>query len=445
MNKKIIVLILSSVFIPLFSAKDLIQHMEVHKNTLKCTIHPDIRDNYLTGDFFVEYDEDINLESMGYEVLSLSVVLNLYSLVWFSGENYYVDSMDIEVYDSLEKLNEVFQEIYPESTWSGKIIPRKLVSLSDRYAHLRKNSTTRALLFSGGLDSTSSFYEHKDEDLVMITAWGQFDIPLDNPDGWQGRKESIESLAQSFGQRNSFIRSNYSEIFDWSVVNFLHPVIRNWRLGTIEGMSWAGLTLPILIAKECTHLYIPGGANWYYPVMDVTSPFVEELMEFAGFRLITDQFGLTRYDKAEFIVKQCKKDSCEKPFIKVCYEPNSNCGSCRKCCMTMISLIGLGEHLPDYGYMISDEKAVSNTLLYLKKKMGYFDVWNFKEIQLKLRKYCHQNDREVLEPFLSYDMKTLMVNDRKYHGRCSWDCVKKFNPSITIPENLSEEILAIEV
>ena len=216
-------------------------------------------------------------------------------------------------------------------------------------------------------------------------------------------------------------------------------------MDTVEGMGWAGLTLPILIAKGCTHLYIPSGAHWYYPLMNITSPFVEELMEFAGFRLITDQFGLTRHDKAEFIVRRCKEDFCKKPFIKVCYKTNTNCGACRKCCTTMISLIGLGEQLSDYGYFISNEVAVANTLIYLKKKMGYFDVWNFKEIQLKLNKQCHPETIETLRPFLSYDMSTLMVNDRKYEVMGSWDRVKQFNPSIVIPEDLSEELLAIEV
>lgn len=442
MKKRLMLLVIGTLTSLVGATRELIPSMKVCKNRMKCKIHPRIKDRYLTANFFVEYDEEINLESMDYAVLSLPVVLNLYSLVWFSGEDYYIDEMDTEVYHSLKKLKQVFKYMYPKSSWNGNIIPRKLVNLSEKYATIHANSRRRALLFSGGVDSTSSFYQHKDEDIELITAWGQFDIPLNDSMGWQGRKEKITSFAESFGKSTSFIRSNYSEMLDISVVKYLYPTISNWRIGTIEGMSWAGLTLPILIHKQCTHLYIASGIHWYFPVFDATSPFVEELMEFAGFRLVSDQFDMTRHDKTAFIVEQCKDG--QKPFIKVCGYPNTNCGRCRKCCMTMMSLLGLGQNLADYGYNLTPHQAVHNTIRFFKNPIGRFDAWNFKEIQLKLRASCSPKTRSAMQPFLSYDMGTLLIDRRRKVTMGSWEELQQFNPSVQLPTNLSEELLNIE-
>ena len=426
--------------------RELITKLTVKGCSMRCTIHPEIKDVYLTDNFFIDYEQDINLESMDYAVLTMPIVFNLFSLVWFSGKDFYVDSMDQDVYDSLIRLKIAFHFLYPDALWNGNIIPRKLVSLKNKFASFQENNPRKALLFSGGLDSTSSFFEHKDEDLLLITAWGQFDLPLHDENQWLGRKKNVEEFAQAFGKQVSIFRSNYSEIFNWKVVNNLYKSIGNWRICTIEGMSWAGLTAPILISKKCSALYIAAGANWYYPILDVTCPFIEELTRFAGFHLITDQFSLTRNDKVAYIVDVCKKESLKPPFLKVCYYPNSNCTKCRKCCMTMISLLGLGEDLETYGFSISDEQAVANTLNYMNQKIGHFDAWNFKETLLHLKKFPDKHKKKsALKPFLDYDMSALQVMDRRFSVMGKWKDVKHINPTIIIPTNLSQDILDLQV
>ena len=111
--------------------------------------------------------------------------------------------------------------------------------------------------------------------------------------------------------------------------------------------------------------------------------------------------------------------------------------------MTMISLVGLGENLSDYGYDFTDQEAVQNTLNYLKRKMGYFSAWNFKEMQIKIKRYANKSPE--IQPFLSYVMDTLMVNDRKYSVPVSWDDLQVFTPQVEIPEKLDDELLQITI
>ena len=54
--------------------------------------------------------------------------MNVVSIVWISGEIYYVDEMDAELFDSLKRVKKVFEIMYPKTSWHGETL--KLISLS---------------------------------------------------------------------------------------------------------------------------------------------------------------------------------------------------------------------------------------------------------------------------------------------------------------------------
>ena len=58
---------------------------------------------------------------------------------------------------------------------------------SQLYRGIKQKEKT-ALLFSGGLDSTSTALAHLDKKQLLITAWGHWDLPLNEPALWQVRK-----------------------------------------------------------------------------------------------------------------------------------------------------------------------------------------------------------------------------------------------------------------
>ncbi len=425
--------------------KDLIVSMDVTKNKMKCIIHPKLRSQFLTDDFFVEYDPDINLETMSFEILSMPVILNLFSLVWFSGDDYYVDSMDKNLFESFKRLKKLYQFLYPKTGWHGRIIPRKLVDLSPQFEHIHKESPYKAMLFSGGLDSTASFFGHKDEKLHLITACGQPDMPLRDPQGFESMQKYIEDLTHTFGHSNSYIRSNYCEIFRWEVVTWMYPDINNWRLYAVEGMSWAGLTIPILIAKKCSSLYIPGGGSWYYNIITADIPFVNECINFAGFTLVTDQFDKTRFQKTQLIVDIANQESSKKPFIKACPRySNKSCCKCWKCCSLMMNLLALDEEILDYGFNCTDEQAVGSTIELLNSKLDHFGAWSLKEIQFHARKSIENfpTKKKILEPFLAHDMGGLNI-DWWSIKPVDWYDLQKIVPHIEIPADLSEELLSL--
>lgn len=177
-------------------ADNLIQSMHIDRNHLKISVNQNLKLRFLRDDFFAEYDEDIDLNALDSSLVTMPFVLNVLPIVWISNRDYSIDSMDEDLYHSLEKIKKVYERLYPKTSWTGNLIPRKLVknkplvSLKDSKDHI-------ALLYSGGLDSLCASLMHMGQHQLLITAWGQWDVPLERGEIWQVRKRALLSMRKN--------------------------------------------------------------------------------------------------------------------------------------------------------------------------------------------------------------------------------------------------------
>ncbi len=130
--------------------------------------------------------------------------MNVISLVWISGQDYEIDEMDREVYASLQTIKDVLKLFHSETPWTGRLLPKKLVD-----HNVTHSSDTIALLFSGGVDSTTSSLCHRDKKQLLIIGWGQSCLPLNEPKLWIKVRRRIEDFAQEYGHETTALRSNY--------------------------------------------------------------------------------------------------------------------------------------------------------------------------------------------------------------------------------------------
>lgn len=425
--------------------RELIQSIQLEKHFLKIRLHNSIQEKYLKEDFFAQYDQDIDLTTLDYEIITMPVIMNVIAIIWISGNTFYIDSMDEELYQSLKTIKKLIKAIHPNTNWDGELIARKTVSLAAKYNHIHKDNRKRAVLFSGGLDSTSSFFHHVQEDLMTITAWGAYDLPLDQQHIWEDRKQKTINFTKTYNHTSSFLKSNYYDFLNLAVLNNLTSDIDSWRLGAIEGLGWAGLTAPILASKGCSLLYIPSSLNWYLPYAEIDNPFVDNSVQFAGFRLSHDQFDCARFGKNECIVRACKENNFQKPFIKVCQwtqeSDDINCCNCRKCLTTIMGFLALEEKPEDYGFPVSPRQAVKRFLALLidKDRRGQYDIEQFYIIQKYMRKQKALGKKflKELDPFLTYDLGKAKIKTRKEVRRIDWRVLHKIAPVLNLPQDLS--------
>jgi hypothetical protein len=419
---------------------ELIKKIHVRNNFVKVEINTQFKKQYLVDDFFAEYDSSVNLEGFDYSILSMPFIMNAISIIWISGETYTVEEMDTELYQSLQRVKKVFQYMYPKTRWDGELKPKKLVSHPGDFSELEKTSKT-ALLYSGGIDSTSTGFAHLDKKQLLITAWGHWDLPLNESELWKKRKKRTEEFAQKYGNQASFIRSNYTEFLNWQYLSQLSPEISKWRLGAVEGLGWAGLTAPLLLTKKYPILRIASSHTWRYPYPSASSPFIDNNLYFCGLRVLHDQWDMTRLMKVQFISSQCDLKSCEKPYLKICplkKNHDGNCGACRKCLSSALCFFAIGRNPQHFGLSVSLEAAVKATKeLLTPTKLNFYTILLFKEVQEVIAHRIKKGEKipEQLRALLDINLDKKIAFDTEKQHKLEWNILMSF-----LPEESRKEI-----
>ncbi len=127
-SNKFLLLLVSALYACISAETELIESMLVYKNRIDVIVNEEFKAKYLKSDFFAEYDSEIDLEKLDYSLQIMPFILNVVSIVWISGSHYYIDSMDENLFYSLQKVKKVVEALYPHTSFSGELIPRRLTT-----------------------------------------------------------------------------------------------------------------------------------------------------------------------------------------------------------------------------------------------------------------------------------------------------------------------------
>jgi len=369
--------------------RDLIRELLCTKQSIHVVLHERLKEKkYVLEDFFVEYsDEEIDCTNLDYSIVTMPVIMNLIALIWASGDVYYIDAMDEQLYHSLEIVKEVFKRLYPYSSWDGKLIPRSLVDNKEHFLVPRKTDDYIAVLFSHGLDSICTSLRHSTKQQLLLTVWGHSDCPLGRGDVWENFSKRIIGFGKKFGHENRFFRSNYHTFMNLKYITTkMTPEIVSWRIDAVEGLGWVGLTAPILMSKGYTKLYIGSSYCWGNPYPQAAIPLIDHNIHYAGIDIVHDGFDMPRVQKNKYLAEECIKRRITSMPLRVCSRilrnEEQNCGLCEKCLRTMTGFLVLGEQVKKFGFDMSNQQAIQS----VKKRLYKFKVvdrvsWYWRIIQ----------------------------------------------------------------
>lgn len=418
----------------------LISSIRVTQNSITVQAHPQFKATYLSEDFYVTYpDPSINLQEMNYSIVSLPFILNVISIVWLSGDTYYVDEMDRQLYDSLKTIRAVFQQLYPRTQWNGRLEAHTLV---DNQLNLDKPADTHvALLFSHGLDSICSSLVHADKKQLLLTAYGHFDTPLHQTAMWQKMKEKVINFAGDYGHTYRFFESNYHNFLNKALLDHVCPEIWNWRLQAVEGLGWAGLVAPILLHTGYARLLVASSFSWEMPYAYAATPLIDDNLQFAGISVQHDGFDLDRAQKCIYIANRCKELGITKLDIRVCGKDAAckNCCKCGKCLRTIIGFLLASESLEDFGFPISNYEACARIKDYLPSIKTFYDYVQW--IWLEAQRIAKNQQAIVADPelqdfftwFKEYNLQATPLYPK--YSIIQWKKMKPFHKDI--PKHLT--------
>jgi hypothetical protein len=227
--------------------KYLIERIQIDGSTIRVQAGKNFQTQYLVDHFFVEYSEG-NLRSLDPSIIAVPFILNVAPVVWLSGEEFWLESIDATLASALDNLRASLQEMYPDIKWRGRLVPKRIVEnngSSDSGAAAA--AIHRAgILFSGGLDSVFTALRNHGEGQLLITICGA-DIAFDNWKGWAVTQRQASKFGEQFGFRNAFIRSNFKWFLNTSrLLGSKAPCIPSWWGYVQHGMGLAGLAAPLL-------------------------------------------------------------------------------------------------------------------------------------------------------------------------------------------------------
>ncbi len=433
--KKALVLVFVMVVCSLFASKrevaPLIRSVRLSKDkkSMKVMAHPEFSKNYLRWDFFVAYHE-VDLTKLDYTIVTAPFIMNVISAVLISGDTYSVEAMDEELFYSIKKLKEVFKVMFPKKIWDGELIPEKLVkntlSLSP--------DSEMAVLFSNGLDSVFTSLSHRDKKQLLITGWGQVDIPLGKKKLWQSRKREMVAFGKKYGHDNAFVRSNFSNFRKHPKLEALSSEIYEWRNHAVEDIGWIRLTLPLLVAKGVDKLYIASSDTWTCPVPCAANPFIDNNISIAGISFIHDAFDYTRQDKVQGLSVIKNQLGLATLIIKACAEGVfKNCCACSKCLQTAFGLFVLGEDPKEYGYYASLNSMIEAAQSLDINSLSIYERFQFRQVQKELERCTNEHIKEALHWLLVYDINGELHDYEKGRVPVNWKKLSELFPAISVP------------
>jgi hypothetical protein len=139
-------------------------------------------------------------------ILSIPALSAVVTVAWATRADVYLESVDACFLRSLTNVESIF----------GKWFPRFLFSTEIHVDHIVSDASSGkrcALLFSGALDSLTSYLRHKGQKPALISVWGG-DVPTSERRYWNLVKGKLQDFANQEGLNIDFVKTNASALIN---------------------------------------------------------------------------------------------------------------------------------------------------------------------------------------------------------------------------------------
>ena len=308
-----------------------------NKLTIKIDYSENIKKYFLTDYAYVEYDQDMT--NIGKSILYIPIVSNIITMAWAVGADIYVEELDKTFMGSLSKIKTVYEKWYPQFSFSTNLYVENVIS-----NHF--NGEGYGLLFSGGVDSLTSYIRHKNKNPDLFMTW---DMAISEKDSKIFSKQQWKNVR--------LIKTNMNQVLNQKLLQIDYKV-GQWFEHIDHALCLLGFCAPLTI-KRIRTVFIASSHTEDYNVPWGSHPSIDNNIAWADVRIIHDGYELSRQDKIKYLAKYPEYLS----NLMVCnFHKNYNCTLCEKCMRTITALILEGIDPGDCNFNLDNKKI----LLYIK-------------------------------------------------------------------------------
>ena len=312
---------------------ELIDSLRIERETLWVRPCHEFGSRFLADDFWVAYDETVDLDLVTEAVALMPFVLAVAPLAWASGESWSVPELDAVQRDGLKRVQATMRGWYPANAWDGELD-------SERTSTSERSSSGRdVIMFSGGLDSTySALRTPPGATLVLLRG---LDVALDNGPGWARMRREARILADRAGHALVTAETSLRRLMRREVVDTFIPGFFSWWAQAQFGLALTGLGAPVVASAGGGRVLVPSSLSAGTAMPLGSAPEVEEQAGWSGGEVVHHGFEVTRHEKLRWVLDRCEEIG--PVFLRVCYSQprgaGDNCLACEKCLRTALGLL----------------------------------------------------------------------------------------------------------
>jgi len=368
--------------------------------------------------FIAEYDASI--EGVPEAVLIIPFLSTIAPIAWANQADVFVESVDATFLSSLDSVKETLQKFYPKIKFSGKIQAKRIES-----PHV-KTRTRRMALFSGGLDSLTTFIRHEDENPILVSIQ---DVNFTSRN-WSKRESewmnisfaTLEKMFNSLKSEKRVIRSNWMFVPDLFMLGiFAEELSGDWYTRVMHGLAFIGLCAPLTYIEKVDKLYIASSYTADAKIPWGSHPDIDNNIEWTGTKVQHDGYELSRQNKmflfSDYIRRKklnLQFSSCTDILSRKLFSPGvgKNCNHCEKCSRTILGLELAGLDPNEHGFSI-DEQTFPRIKRNLEGRVWQFgddEVYMWTDLQKHARnvkEIRHQEAKVFIEWLNGVDVKSL--------------------------------------
>lgn len=374
--------------------------------SFKLSYSKKIKKYFRSNIFYVEYNK--NVRNTSPSILYIPVISNTIPIAWATGANIYVKEIDKTYLQSLDEIKLVMKKWYSKLPFSTTIHARNVVSNNSP----KKNV---GLLFSGGIDSLTSYVRHRLDKPFLIMIWGA-DVPTSEELFWKRIRRVYKKFAEEENVKINFIKSNLRQFINEKLLTIdfgKYSTDFDWWEGFHHGIGQIGLCAPLTMVENIGTLLIASSHSQGFKFSYGSHPWIDNKMAWVNTRVVHDGWDLTRQEKIRKILKGYLKNKKHYFPLRVCTDQfnDFNCSKCEKCMRTITGLVLENIDPNNFGFRIDDRffTRVKNCLVESKERqsLGLGRIYQWRGIQKHIPKKLNHNlynSKEFFKWFKNFEI-----------------------------------------
>lgn len=397
-----------------------VSKIEVAQNQLRVSFDckGQIRKFFIENKFIAEYD--IPVEKVPEAILIIPFLATISPIAWANQAEVLVETVDATFLSSLNLVKKTLQKFYPQMKFTGNIKAENVLS------PCVEARTRRMMLFSGGIDSLTTFIRHQDENPILASVQetdflkntkekaqniGQTNITMNISSKY------LEDFSSTTKSENRIIVSNFISVPDNCMLGIYQKQLSGgWYTRVMHGLAFTGLCAPLAYIEKVDKLYIASSFTADTQIPWGSHPDIDNNIKWTGTRVEHDGYELSRQDKI-FLIADYIKNKKPEPQIRVCQSGSKldeNCSRCEKCSRTILGLELAGVDPNKHGFSVDAE-----TFSYIKKNLedrtwrfgdGQVYVWtDLQKHASNAKEIPHHEARALIDWLRNLDVESLRV------------------------------------